>query len=85
MYDITTLWRAPEVNPVNRKARSIPGLNPINVYGRVFTFSWFGFLVAFWSWYAFPPLVSLHGRQMRPESRLNRLIVGHYNRQGFEA
>ena len=50
MYDITTLWRAPVVNPVNRKARSIPGLNPINMYGRVFTFAWFGFFVAFWSW-----------------------------------
>lgn len=47
------------VNPVNRKARSIPGLNPINMYGRVFTFAWFGFFVAFWSWYAFPPLLTL--------------------------
>ena len=46
------------VNPINHKARSIPGLNPINVYGRVFFFSWFGFMIAFWSWYAFPPLVS---------------------------
>lgn len=58
MFDYTTLWRAPEVNPVNFKARSIPYLNPINLYGRVFFFSWFGFLIAFWSWYAFPPLVS---------------------------
>ena len=44
------LWKAPEINPVNRKARSIPILNPINVYGRVFNFAWFGFFVAFWSW-----------------------------------
>lgn len=50
MLDVATLWRDPEVNPINRKARSIPAFNPINVYGRVFTFSWFGFLVAFWSW-----------------------------------
>jgi NNP family nitrate/nitrite transporter-like MFS transporter len=50
MFDFTTLWRAPLVNPINRKARSIPGLNPINVYGRVFFFSWFAFLLAFWSW-----------------------------------
>ena len=50
MFDITVLWKAPVVNPVNRKARSIPGLNPINVYGRVFFFAWFGFFVAFWSW-----------------------------------
>lgn len=59
MLDLTLLWKAPEVNPINHKARSIPGLNPINVYGRVFFFSWFGFMIAFWSWYAFPPLVSL--------------------------
>ncbi|MCJ1474131.1 hypothetical protein MMC13_002789 [Lambiella insularis] len=59
MFDVTTLWRAPEVNPINRKARSIPGLNPINVYGRVFFFAWFGFFLAFWSWYAFAPLLTV--------------------------
>ncbi|MCJ1406206.1 hypothetical protein MMC19_000271 [Ptychographa xylographoides] len=59
MFDVTTLWKAPQVNPINRKARTIPGLNPINVYGRVFTFAWFGFFLAFWSWYAFPPLLTV--------------------------
>ena len=39
---IATWWQAPEVNPVNKKARSIPFFNPIDVYGRVFHFSWFG-------------------------------------------
>lgn len=43
----------PEVNPITRKARQVPILNPINKYGRVFFFSWFGFLLAFWSWYVF--------------------------------
>lgn len=57
--NFSMLWREPEVNPINRKARSIPGLNPVNMYGRVFFFSWFGFLIAFWSWYAFPPLMSI--------------------------
>jgi hypothetical protein len=55
--DVTVLWKAPEVNPINKKARSIPAFNPINMYGRVFTFSWLGFMVAFMSWYAFPPLM----------------------------
>lgn len=59
-FDVTTLWKAPEVNPINRKARSVPGLNPFNVYGRVFFFSWFGFLIAFWSWYV--PSPSSHSR-----------------------
>ena len=51
------LYKAPEINPINRKARSIPFFNPINMYGRVFFFSWFGFMIAFWAWYTFPPLV----------------------------
>ena len=59
MIDFTLLWKAPEINPINRKARSIPVLNPINIYGRVINFAWFGFFVAFWSWYAFPPLLTL--------------------------
>lgn len=28
------------------------------MYGRVFLLSWWGFFVAFWSWYAFPPLLT---------------------------
>jgi len=58
-FKASALWRAPEVNPVNHKARSIPILNPLNLYGRVFLFGWWGFMVAFWSWYAFPPLLTL--------------------------
>ena len=45
-----------DCNP--EKAKSIPALNPINIYGRVFLLSWWGFFVAFWSWYAFPPLLT---------------------------
>jgi NNP family nitrate/nitrite transporter-like MFS transporter len=58
MFSPAVLFRAPEVNPINHKARSVPFFNVFNMYGRVFFFSWFGFFVAFWSWYAFPPLVS---------------------------
>lgn len=54
---LSSLWNAPEINVVNHKARSIPALNPLNVYGRVFLLSWWGFFIAFWSWYAFPPLL----------------------------
>ncbi|KAI2471261.1 hypothetical protein F4781DRAFT_130085 [Annulohypoxylon bovei var. microspora] len=55
---LSYLWTAPEVNPINRKARSVPFLNVFDVYGRVFFFSWWGFMVAFWGWYAFPPLLT---------------------------
>ncbi|KAI4869253.1 nitrate transporter [Hypoxylon rubiginosum] len=55
---LSYLWDVPEVNPINRKARSVPVLNVFNVYGRVFFFSWWGFMVAFWAWYTFPPLLT---------------------------
>jgi NNP family nitrate/nitrite transporter-like MFS transporter len=58
-FKFADLYRAPDVNPVNRKARSIPALNPFNPYGRVFLFSWLGFMIAFWAWYTFPPLVRI--------------------------
>ncbi|EFX05993.1 nitrate transporter [Grosmannia clavigera kw1407] len=58
-FKVRDLWRAPVLNPINRKARSIPFLNPINMYGRVFFFAWFGFMIAFWAWYAFPPLLTV--------------------------
>lgn len=58
MNFVKALFVSPEINPSNRKALSVPLLNPFDQYGRVFFFSWLGFMVAFLSWYAFPPLVS---------------------------
>ncbi|KAI4280708.1 MAG: hypothetical protein L6R38_004236 [Xanthoria sp. 2 TBL-2021] len=57
-FRVASLWQAPAINPINQKALSVPILNPFNVYGRVFLLSWWGFFVAFWSWYAFPPLLT---------------------------
>ncbi|EGS18098.1 putative inorganic anion transmembrane transporter protein [Thermochaetoides thermophila DSM 1495] len=57
-FKLRYLYASPEVNPVTLKARSIPFLNPLDIYGRVFFFSWFGFMIAFWAWYTFPPLLS---------------------------
>ncbi|KAF2204291.1 high affinity nitrate transporter NrtB [Delitschia confertaspora ATCC 74209] len=58
-FKVQQLWTAPEINPYNKKAKSIPIFNPVNKYGRVFFFSYLGFFIAFWSWYAFPPLLTL--------------------------
>jgi NNP family nitrate/nitrite transporter-like MFS transporter len=58
-FELRQLWSAPEINPYNKKAKSIPIFNPVNKYGRVFFFSYLGFFIAFWSWYAFPPLLSV--------------------------
>ena len=59
MVRVSLLWEAPEVNPINHKARSVPIFNVINMYGRVFFFSWWGFFIAFWSWCEYPN--SRHG------------------------
>lgn len=50
-FNPAVLWKAPELNPINHKARTVPLFNVISVHGRVFFFSWFGFMIAFWSWY----------------------------------
>jgi len=57
LFQVSDVWRAPAVNPVNRKARFVPVLNVVDPHGRVFFFSWMGFMIAFWAWYTFPPLV----------------------------
>ncbi|KAJ5224781.1 uncharacterized protein N7469_008284 [Penicillium citrinum] len=72
------LFVSPEVHPGTRKAKSIPILNPFDQYGRVFFFSWVGFMVAFLSWYAFPPLLSVTIKQdlkMTQEDVANSNIV----------
>lgn len=75
-FNIATLWQAPEINPVNGKARSIPILNPLNKYGRVFFFSWFGFMIAFWSWYAVPPLLPI---TMKKDLHLSQPEIANSN------
>ncbi|KAK3300985.1 major facilitator superfamily domain-containing protein [Chaetomium fimeti] len=57
-FKLSHLYTPPNVNPVTLKARSIPFFNPVDIYGRVFFFSWFGFMIAFWAWYTFPPLLT---------------------------
>lgn len=49
-FELRQLWSAPEINPYNKKAKSIPVFNPFDKYGRVFFFSYLGFFIAFWSW-----------------------------------
>ncbi|KAJ2904723.1 nitrite transporter [Zalerion maritima] len=75
-FKVSSLWRAPEVNPVNKKARSVPVFNVFNVYGRVFFFSWWGFMVAFWAWYTFPPLLTV---TIKKDLNLTPAEVGNSN------
>lgn len=81
-FAIASLWSAPEINPVNNKAKSIPALNPLNRYGRVFMLSWWGFFVAFWSWYAFPPLLTA---TIRKDLKLSQTDIANSNILGLAA
>ncbi|AEO65998.1 uncharacterized protein THITE_36710 [Thermothielavioides terrestris NRRL 8126] len=77
-FRFSHLYARPDVNPVTLKARSVPVLNPIDVYGRVFFFSWFGFMIAFWAWYTFPPLLThtiKNDLQLSPAEVANSNIV----------
>jgi NNP family nitrate/nitrite transporter-like MFS transporter len=77
-FKASDLWRTPTVNPVNKKARSVPILNPIDAHGRVFFFSWLGFMLSFWAWYTFPPLLSVtikHDLNLTSQQVANSNIV----------
>src|ERR1700759_763976 len=80
--DPLVLFRAPEVNPINKKAKSIPVLNPFNMYGRVFTFSWVGFFVAFLSWYAWAPLLT---KTIKADLHLTQTQIANSNIVGLTA
>ena len=69
----------PEVNALTQKATSVPIFNPVNRYGRVFFFSWLGFMTAFLSWFAFPPLVSRPSRYCQRASRLFRSLILNFD------
>ncbi|KAK9438893.1 high affinity nitrate transporter NrtB [Metarhizium brunneum] len=75
-FNISLLWKTPVVNPINKKARSIPVLNVVDPYGRVFFFSWMGFMLGFWAWYTFPPLLTV---TIKKDLHLSAAEVGNSN------
>lgn len=75
-FRVASLWQAPTINPVNSKAQSIPIFNPFNIYGRVFLLSWWSFFVAFWSWYAFPPLLTV---TIKKDLHLSQVEISNSN------
>ncbi|KAJ3301696.1 hypothetical protein HDV03_000499 [Kappamyces sp. JEL0829] len=55
---LATLYRPATVNPVNGKATTLPIFNIFDKYALNFHLAWLGFFVAFFSWFAFPPLMA---------------------------
>jgi len=74
--EASDLWRKPILNPVNKKARSVPVFNPIDRHGRVFFFSWMGFMLSFWAWYTFPPLLTV---TIKDDLHLTKEQIGNSN------
>ncbi|KAB5593145.1 Nitrate transporter [Ceratobasidium theobromae] len=72
----SSLWEAPVVNPLNLKSYTIPIFNLNNRYSVSFHLSWLGFLVAFLSWFAFPPLIP---EAIRSDLKLTTAQIGNSN------
>ncbi|TGZ82287.1 nitrate transporter [Ascodesmis nigricans] len=73
---ISLLWEPPAVNPVTRKALSVPVLNPRDKYGRMFLVNTFAFMIAFLSWYAFPPLLT---KTIKDDLKLTQAEIANSN------
>lgn len=71
-----------DVNPNNKKSRTLPLLNLKDKYGRAFHLSWIGFFVAFLSWFAFPPLI--HG-VIQEDLQLSHAQIANSNIVGLLA
>jgi NNP family nitrate/nitrite transporter-like MFS transporter len=70
--------RSPQLNPLSGKAQQLPIINPFDRHGRVFFASWMSFMISFFAWYAFPPLLARTIRadlRLTPEQVLNSNIV----------
>lgn len=82
MKFIKQLFQAPQTNPKNGKALSIPILNPFNIYGLNFNFAWLGFFVSFLSWFAFPPLLA---HTVKKDLNLTSIDIANNNISGLSA
>ncbi|RFU72703.1 hypothetical protein TARUN_9554 [Trichoderma arundinaceum] len=56
-FQWSSLWRRPEINPLNGKSLAFPIFRARDSYATAFWLATLGFFVAFFSWFAFSPLV----------------------------
>ncbi|GAA6003720.1 uncharacterized protein JCM10292_000702 [Rhodotorula paludigena] len=71
-----SLWEPAVVNPLNGKSFTFPILNLRDQYSINFHLAWFGFFVAFLSWFAFPPLIP---EAIREDLHLTPAQIGNSN------
>ncbi|KAL6874342.1 MFS general substrate transporter [Trichoderma longibrachiatum] len=56
-FRMSSLWQRAEVNPLNGKSFTFPLFRIWDIYSTAFWLATLGFFVAFFSWFAFSPLV----------------------------
>ncbi|KAJ3268995.1 hypothetical protein HDV01_001950 [Terramyces sp. JEL0728] len=76
----SSLFQPAVVNPKNHKATTLPLLNLGDKYARNFHLSWLGFFVAFFSWFAFPPLLA---HTLKDDLKLTAVDIANSNVLGL--
>jgi NNP family nitrate/nitrite transporter-like MFS transporter len=76
VFNPIVLIREPVTNPINGKAKSIPVFLPTSKFFWVFHLGWLGFWVAFMSWFAFSPLITL---SIKADLKLTQAQIGNSN------
>jgi NNP family nitrate/nitrite transporter-like MFS transporter len=79
-FTIRSLWGPAVLNPINYKSSTLPILNLRSPHARNFHLSWLGFLVAFLSWFAFPPLIP---EAIKDDLKLTKDQIGNSNIVGL--
>lgn len=72
----SSLWSPAEINPLNGRSMTFPLLRPWDAYGTAFWLATAGFFVAFFSWFAFSPLMP---EAVKADLKLSNPQVTHAN------
>lgn len=75
-FQLSSLWRPAEINPLNGKSYTFPIFRVWDTYSTSFWLATLGFFVAFLSWFAFSPLVP---EAVRADLKLTQVQVTHSN------
>ncbi|KAE9404101.1 MFS general substrate transporter [Gymnopus androsaceus JB14] len=78
-FQFSSLWEPAKIDSQTGKSLTIPLFNLKSPYGRNFHLSWIAFFVAFLSWFAFPPLLTLSIKsdlRLTAEQVANSNIIG---------
>jgi NNP family nitrate/nitrite transporter-like MFS transporter len=76
VFNPAVLFKHPQTHPINGKAFSVPIFVPTSKFFWTFHLGWLGFWVAFMSWFAFSPLITL---TIKADLKLTQAQIGNSN------